>query len=64
MKYQNLLNAKIAEKKKKVVPKVQKPGVGNSKGEVKTERAKQLKNKAKKSGKVNDAAKYIESMLG
>jgi len=64
MKYENLLNAKIANKKKKVVPKVQKPGTSTSKGEVKSERVKQLKSKARKSGKVNDAAKYIESMLG
>jgi hypothetical protein len=64
MKYENLLNAKIANKKTKVVPKVQKPGTGTSKGEVKSERVKQLKSKASKSGKVNDAAKYIESMLG
>ena len=64
MKYENLLNAKIANKKKKVVPKVQKPGTSTSKGEVKSERVRQLKSKARKSGRVNDAAKYIESMLG
>ena len=64
MKYKNLLDAKISQKKTKVVPKVQKPGTSASKGEVKSERVKQLKSKAKKSGKVNDAAKYIESMFG
>ena len=64
MKYENLLNAKIAKKKAKVVPKVQKPGTATSKTEVKSESVKRLKSKAKKTGKVNDAAKYIESMLG
>jgi len=64
MKYENLLNAKIAKKKAKVVPKVQKPGTATSKSEVKSESVKRLKSKAKKTGKVGDAAKYIESMLG
>jgi len=47
MKYENLLNAKIAKKKAKVVPKVQKPGTATSKTEVKSESVKRLKSKAK-----------------
>jgi len=63
MKYENLLNAKIAKKKVKTVPKVTKPGAGVSKAEKDTEKVKQQRAKLKTSGKVGDAAKMIEGLI-
>ena len=63
MLYENLLDAKISKKKAKVVPKVTKPGTGATKGEVASEKVNRLRTKAKRSGGVNDAAKYLESLL-
>tara|TARA_R110002020_G_scaffold53200_3_gene149121 strand:+ start:4656 stop:5711 length:1056 start_codon:yes stop_codon:yes gene_type:complete len=63
MKYENLLTAKISKKKAKVVPKVQKPGVSTTKGEVNSDRVKQLRARAKRSGKVDDAAALLKSLM-
>jgi len=63
MKYENLLATKISKKKTKVVPKVQKPGVGTTKGEVNSDRVKQLRARAKRSGKVDDAAALLKSLM-
>ena len=63
MKYENLLNAKIAKKKVKKVPKVTKPGAGVSKAEKDTEKVKQQRAKLKRTGKVGDAAKMLEGLI-
>ena len=63
MKYENLLATKISKKKAKVVPKVQKPGVSTTKGEVNSDRVKQLRARAKRSGKVDDAAALLKSLM-
>ena len=63
MKYENLLNAKIAKKKVKTVPKVTKPGTGVSKVEVDSEKVKQQRARLKRTGKVDDAAKILEGFL-
>ena len=63
MKYENLLNAKIAKKKVKTVPKVTKPGAGVSKAEKDTEKVKQQRAKLKRTGKVGDAAKMLEGLI-
>jgi hypothetical protein len=63
MLYENLLETKISKKKAKVVPKVTKPGTGTTRAEVSTENVNRLRKKARKSGGVNDAAKYLESLL-
>lgn len=63
MLHDNIINSKIAKKKAKVVPKVTKPGTGTTKGEVASEKSAKLRNRAKKTGKVGDAAKLIESLM-
>ena len=63
MMYENLLATKISKKKSKVVPKVTKPGTGTTREEVSSEKVNHLRKKAKRSGKVGDAAKFIESLL-
>ena len=63
MKYENLLNAKIAKKKVKTVPKVTKPGAGVSKAEVDSEKVKQQRARLKRTGKVGDAAKMLEGLI-
>jgi len=63
MLYESLLDAKISKKKAKVVPKVTKPGTGTTREEVSTENVNRLRKKAKRSGGVNDAAKYLEALL-
>tara|TARA_R100001530_G_scaffold534_2_gene846 strand:- start:1123 stop:2151 length:1029 start_codon:yes stop_codon:yes gene_type:complete len=63
MLYDKLKQTKIAKKKTRVVPKVTKPGTGVSKADVSSEKHAQLRRKAKSSGKVDDAAKYLESLL-
>jgi len=61
--YDNLVNAKIAKKKTKVVPKVTKPGTGTTKAEINSEKVKQQRARLRRSGKVGDAAKMIESLI-
>jgi hypothetical protein len=63
MLYDKLKQTKIAKKRTKVVPKVTKPGTGTTKAEVNTEKAAKLRQRAKHSGKLDDAAKYLESLM-
>ena len=63
MLHDNIINSKIAKKKAKVVPKVTKPGTGTTKGEVASEKNAKLRAKVRKSGKVTDAAKYLEGLI-
>ena len=61
--YRNLLDAKIANKKQKVVPKMQKPGTPSTKSEVNSDKIKQNQKRLKRTGKLGDAAAVIESLL-
>jgi len=63
MMYENLLAAKIANKKAKVVPKMQKPGTPSTKSEVNSEKVKQTRARLKRTGKVDDAAAVIKSLM-
>ncbi len=63
MMYETLLEAKISQKKAKVVPKVQKPGTPSTKSEVNSEKVKQTRARLKKSGRVDDAALAIKSLM-
>ena len=63
MLYENLLAAKISNKKTKVVPKVQKPGSPPTKGEISGDKLKAQRARLKRSGHVNDASKLIESLM-
>jgi hypothetical protein len=63
MLYDKLKNAKIAKKRTKVVPKVTKPGTGTTKADVSSEKHAKLRARAKNTGKVDDAAKLLESLL-
>jgi len=63
MLHDNIINSKIANKKARVVPKVTKPGTGTTKGEVASEKNAKLRARVKKSGKVADAAKYLEGLI-
>jgi hypothetical protein len=63
MMYENLLAAKIANKKQKVVPKVQKPGTPSTKSEVNSEKIKQTRQRLKRTGRVDDAAAVIKSLM-
>ena len=63
MLYENLLAAKISNKKTKVVPKVQKPGSPPTKGEISSDKLKAQRARLKRSGHVNDASKLIESLM-
>jgi hypothetical protein len=63
MQYNNLKKAKISKKMQRVVPKVTTPGSGTTKGEVSSDRVKQLRARAKRSGKVDDAAALINSLM-
>jgi hypothetical protein len=63
MLYENLLAAKIANKKQKVVPKVQKPGTPSTKSEVNSEKIKQTRQRLKRTGRVDDAAAVIKSLM-
>ncbi len=63
MLYETLLEAKISNKKAKVVPKMQKPGTPSTKSEVNSEKIKQKQKRLKMSGKTDDAAAVIESLL-
>ena len=63
MMYETLLEAKISQKKAKVVPKVQKPGTPSTKSEVNSEKVKQTRARLKRSGRVDDAALAIKSLM-
>tara|TARA_Y100000389_G_scaffold85692_1_gene82474 strand:+ start:284 stop:1309 length:1026 start_codon:yes stop_codon:yes gene_type:complete len=63
MMYESLLAAKIANKKAKVVPKMQKPGTPSTKSEVNSEKVKQTRARLKRTGKVDDAAAVIKSLM-
>lgn len=63
MLYENLLAAKISNKKAKVVPKVQKPGSPATKGEISSDKVKAQRARLRKTGHVNDAKSVIESLL-
>ena len=63
MMYETLLEAKISQKKAKVVPKVQKPGTPSTKSEVNSEKVKQTRARLKKTGRVDDAALAIKSLM-
>ena len=63
MLYDNLLTAKINQKKAKVVPKMQKPGIPTTKNEVNSEKVKQTRARLKRTGRVDDAALAIKSLI-
>ncbi len=63
MLYENLLAAKISNKKAKVVPKVQKPGTPPTKGEISSDKVKAQRARLRKTGHVNDAKSVIESLM-
>ena len=63
MLYDNLLTAKINQKKAKVVPKMQKPGIPTTKNEVNSEKVKQTRARLKRTGRVDDAALAIKSLM-
>jgi len=63
MLYENLLAAKISNKKTKVVPKVQKPGSLATKGEISSDKVKAQRARLRKTGHVNDAKSVIESLM-
>ena len=63
MLYENLLAAKISNKKTKVVPKVQKPGSPATKGEISSDKVKAQRARLRKTGHVNDAKNVIESLM-
>ena len=63
MLYDQLQKTKISSKKSKVVPKVQKPGTPSTRAEVSTEKVKAHRARLKKSGRVDDAAALIKSMM-
>jgi hypothetical protein len=63
MMYENLLAAKIANKKAKVVPKMQKPGTPSTKTEVNSEKVKQTRARLKRTGRVDDAEAVIKSLM-
>ena len=63
MLYDNLLAAKISNKKAKVVPKVTRPGSPATKGEISSDKVKAQRARLRKSGHVNDAKSVIESLM-
>ena len=63
MLYDNLLAAKISNKKAKVVPKVTRPGSPATKGEISSDKVKAQRARLKKSGRVKDATSVIESLM-
>tara|TARA_A100001201_G_scaffold141468_1_gene137005 strand:- start:209 stop:1258 length:1050 start_codon:yes stop_codon:yes gene_type:complete len=63
MKYEELVNAKIKSKKVKNVPKVTKPGTKQTADEVSSEKRAQLRNRLKKTGRVEDAQNLIKNLL-
>ena len=63
MLYENLLAAKISNKKAKVVPKVTRPGSPPTKGEISSDKVKAQRARLRKTGHVNDAKSVIESLM-
>jgi len=63
MLYDQLQKTKISSKKSKVVPKVQRPGTPSTRAEVSTEKVKAHRARLKRSGRVDDAAALIKSMM-
>jgi hypothetical protein len=63
MLYDNLLAAKISNKKAKVVPKVTRPGSPATKGEISSDKVKAQRAKLRKSGHIKDASSVIESLM-
>jgi hypothetical protein len=63
MLYDNLLAAKISNKKAKVVPKVTRPGSPPTKGEISSDKVKAQRARLKKTGHVKDASSLLESIL-
>ena len=63
MLYDNLLAAKISNKKTKVVPKVTRPGSPPTKGEISSDKVKAQRARLKKTGRVKDATSVIESLM-
>ena len=63
MLYDNLLAAKISNKKAKVVPKVTRPGSPATKGEISSDKVKAQRARLKKTGRVKDATSVIESLM-
>ena len=63
MLYDNLLAAKISNKKAKVVPKVTRPGSPPTKGEISSDKVKAQRARLKKTGRVKDARSVIESLM-
>ena len=63
MLYENLLAAKISNKKAKVVPKVTRPGSPPTKGEISSDKVKAQRARLRKTGHVNDAKNVIESLM-
>ena len=63
MLYDQLQKTKISSKKSKVVPKVQRPGTPSTRAEVSSEKVKAHRARLKRSGRVDDAAALIKSMM-
>ena len=63
MLYDNLLAAKISNKKAKVVPKVTRPGSPATKGEISSDKVKAQRARLRKTGHVKDATSLLESIL-
>jgi hypothetical protein len=63
MLYDNLLAAKISNKKAKVVPKVTRPGSPPTKGEISSDKVNAQRARLKKTGHVKDASSLLESIL-
>jgi len=63
MLYDQLQKTKISSKKSKVVPKVQRPGTPSTRAEVSTEKVKAHRARLKRTGRVDDAAALIKSMM-
>ena len=63
MLYDQLQSTKISSKKSKVVPKMQRPGTPSTRAEVSSEKVKAHRARLKRSGKVDDAAALIKSMM-
>ena len=63
MLYDNLLAAKISNKKAKVVPKVTRPGSPATKGEISGDKVKAQRARLRKTGHVKDASSLLESIL-
>tara|TARA_B100001094_G_scaffold279729_1_gene290063 strand:+ start:1673 stop:2704 length:1032 start_codon:yes stop_codon:yes gene_type:complete len=63
MLYDNLLAAKISNKKTKVVPKVTRPGSPATKGEISGDKVKAQRARLRKTGHVKDASSLLESIL-